>query len=66
MSTHTDPAPRHASPAEPTIEADADSPSADEPASDRSDDGHAAAAMFDTGSTVRLPNTIDDENAYLG
>ncbi|MCU4802600.1 hypothetical protein OB920_19735 [Halobacteria archaeon HArc-gm2] len=66
MSTHIDPAPRHASPAEPTFESDADPTSDDESTPNPSYDTHDAAATFDTGSTVRLPNTIDGENKRVG
>ena len=64
MSTHIDPAPRHASPVEPTIEPGTDSAS-DETSAGESYDAHDAAATFDTGSTVRLPNTVDDENKWV-
>ncbi|SFR96601.1 hypothetical protein SAMN05216559_1656 [Halomicrobium zhouii] len=68
MSTHTDTAPRHASPTEPTLESDAEATptSDDEPSPNPSYDAHDAAATFDTGSTVRLPNTVDCENKRVG
>lgn len=61
MSAHTHPESRHASPAEPTVEHDADSTS-DEDSPDASSDTHDSPATFDTGSTTRLPNTVDGEN----
>lgn len=66
IQTHTEN--RRASPTETTIEADreVDSTAADGSASTPSFDDHASAATFDTASTLRLPNTVDDENKYVG
>lgn len=72
MSTHAPAETRHASPAEPTPETDADT--GPDPGSGATDgeetgpdsfDAHDGAATFGA-STHRLPNTVDEENEYAG
>ena len=66
MSTHATPETRHASTTETTTEPDIE-PGAteDEPAPIEPFGTHDTAATFGNG-TDRLPNTVDDENKYLG
>jgi len=73
MSTHATPETRHASPAEnappettPDPAAGTDGPASGDTATEPDPfDAHNAAATFGA-STERLPNTVDEENAYLG
>ncbi len=67
MSTHADRETGPEPPAETAMEPDRDADSAaEESAADASFDAHDSAATFDVGSTVRLPNTVDDGNQYVG
>jgi len=66
MSTHATPETRHASTPETTTEPDIESESTDEDlAPIEPFDAHNTAATFGA-ATDRLPNTVDDENKYLG
>ncbi|WP_415381113.1 hypothetical protein [Halosimplex sp. TS25] len=64
MSTHASPDIRHESATETTTDAELDSNDG-EPAPIDPFDTHNAAATFGDG-TDRLPNTVDEENAYIG
>jgi len=74
MSTHATPETRHASTAEATDAPEFESEPTEkretetheDPAPIAPFDAHNSAATFDADNTGRLPNTVDDENKYLG